>query len=73
MKRGRRLTQELNTMDRSDLKKINEIIQELFGKADESTFVNPPFYCEYGTNIEVGSIVTKDIPDCIFAVYHKIL
>lgn len=54
MKRARRLTQELNTVDRSDFTKINAIIQELFGKADKSTFVNPPFYCDYGTNIEVG-------------------
>lgn len=38
MKRARRLTQELNTVDRSDFKKINAIIQELFGKSDESNF-----------------------------------
>lgn len=54
MKRARRLTQELNTADRADFNKIRGIVQELFGKSDETTFVNPPFYCDYGTNIEVG-------------------
>ncbi len=54
MKRARRLTQALNTVDRADFAKIRAIVNELFGKSDESTFVNPPFYCDYGTNIEVG-------------------
>ncbi len=53
-KRARRLTQELNTVDRSDFDKIRSIVRELFGKSDETTFVNPPFYCDYGSNIEVG-------------------
>ncbi len=52
-KRARILTQKLNTVDRSDYKLISEIISELFGKAD-GAFVNPPFYCDYGFNIEVG-------------------
>ncbi len=54
MKRARRLTQELNTADRADFAKIRAIVNELFGKSDETTFVNPPFYCDYGSNIEVG-------------------
>lgn len=52
-KRTRRLTQELNTVDRSDFGKISEIVKELFGKS-EGAFVNPPFYCDYGSHIEVG-------------------
>lgn len=54
MKEARRLTQELNTADRADFDKIRSIIRKLFGKSDETTFVNPPFYCDYGSNIEVG-------------------
>ncbi|MBQ8382257.1 MAG: sugar O-acetyltransferase [Clostridia bacterium] len=54
MKRARRLTQELNTVDRSDFEKIRSIVSELFGRSDETTFLNPPFYCDYGSNIEVG-------------------
>lgn len=52
-KTARRLTQILNTTDRSDFDAIKNIIKELFGKS-ENAFVNPPFYCDYGKNIEVG-------------------
>lgn len=52
-KRARRLTQELNTIDRSDFEAIAKIVKELLGKS-EGAFINPPFYCDYGTHIEVG-------------------
>lgn len=52
-KRARRLTQELNSADRSDYKNLSRIVGELFKRA-ENAFVNPPFYCDYGSHIEVG-------------------
>lgn len=52
-KPARRLTQELNTVDRSDFDAISRIVKELLGKS-EGAFINPPFYCDYGFNIEVG-------------------
>lgn len=52
-KRARQLTQELNTVDRSDFEKISEIVKKLLGKS-EGAFINPPFYCDYGSHIEVG-------------------
>lgn len=52
-KRARILTQKLNTADRSDFDTLKEIVKELLGKS-EGAFINPPFYCDYGTNIEVG-------------------
>lgn len=54
MKRARRLTQQLNTADRADFDAIRAIVRELFGSSDETTFLNPPFYCDYGSNIHVG-------------------
>ncbi len=51
---ARRLTQELNTADRSDFGALRAIVKKLFKKADDTTFVNPPFYCDYGKHIEVG-------------------
>ena len=51
---ARRLTQQLNTVDRSDFDAIKKIVTQLLGKSDETTFINPPFYCDYGTHIEVG-------------------
>lgn len=50
---ARRLTQQLNTVDRTDFDAIGRIVKELLGKS-EGAFINPPFYCDYGFNIEVG-------------------
>ena len=52
-KNARRLTQALNTIDRSDFDGIARIVKELLGKS-EGAFINPPFYCDYGSHIEVG-------------------
>ncbi|MGN0466605.1 MAG: sugar O-acetyltransferase [Lachnospiraceae bacterium] len=52
-KKARILTQKLNTVDRSDFEAIANIVKELLGKS-EGAFINPPFYCDYGKNIEVG-------------------
>ena len=49
----KRILHELNTVDRTDGDAICEIVKRLFGKS-EGAFVNPPFYCDYGKNIEVG-------------------
>lgn len=52
-KPARRLTQQLNSVDRSDFETIGKIVKELLGKS-ENAFINPPFYCDYGFNIEAG-------------------
>ena len=49
----RRILQRLNTVDRSDFDAIGKIVKELLGKS-EGAFINPPFYCDYGSHIEVG-------------------
>lgn len=49
----RRILQRLNTVDRSDFDEIERIVKELLGKS-ENAFINPPFYCDYGSHIEVG-------------------
>lgn len=49
----RRILQKLNFMDRADFDGIAEVVKELLGKSDNA-FINPPFYCDYGKNIETG-------------------
>ncbi len=49
----RKILQKLNFMDRSDFDGISAVVSELFGKSDGAC-VNPPFYCDYGSHIEVG-------------------
>lgn len=49
----RRILQKLNFMDRADFEGIGQVVKELLGKSDNA-FINPPFYCDYGSHIEVG-------------------
>lgn len=49
----RRKLQKLNFMDCSDFNEIEKVVKDLLGKS-ENAFINPPFYCDYGTHIEVG-------------------
>lgn len=49
----RKILQKLNFMDRSDFDGISAVVNELFDKSDGAC-VNPPFYCDYGSHIEVG-------------------
>ncbi len=49
----RKKLQKLNFMDRSDFDGIAEAVKGLLGRSD-GAFINPPFYCDYGTHIEVG-------------------
>ena len=43
----------MNFIDRRDADGISKLVKELFGKS-EGAFVNPPFFCDYGSHIEVG-------------------
>lgn len=52
-KRARTLMQKLNNMDRADFDGIAKVIQELL-QTEETPFINPPFYCDYGNHIHVG-------------------
>lgn len=53
MRKCRVILQKLNFIDRSDFQGIAKIIKELLGKSDNA-WINPPFYCDYGSHIEVG-------------------
>lgn len=50
---ARRLTQQLNTMDRSDFEGIAALVRQLL-HTGKNAFINPPFYCDYGFNITIG-------------------
>lgn len=50
----RKLLQEFNFMDRSDFPGLAELTKKMLGKTGKNVMINPPFYCDYGKNIEVG-------------------
>jgi acetyltransferase-like isoleucine patch superfamily enzyme len=44
-----------NSLPPSEVEKRNEIIRKLFRKAGEKFIIEPPFYCDYGSNISIGN------------------
>ena len=50
----RRKLHVLNTICPDEREKIVDMLKNLFGRTGEQVFLEPPFHCDYGTNIEVG-------------------
>jgi maltose O-acetyltransferase len=55
--RARDLCQALNATREADAEGRRRILRELFGAGGDSVWMQPPFYCDYGTNIELGERV----------------
>jgi maltose O-acetyltransferase len=55
--RARDLCQDLNATREADQQLRRRILTELFGKGGESVWMQPPFYCDYGSNIILGERV----------------
>ena len=47
--RGRDLCQTLNATRESDLEIRRQILLQLFGKGGDAVWMQPPFYCDYGS------------------------
>ncbi len=55
--RARDLCQALNATREADQEERRRIVRELFGAGGESVWMQPPFYCDYGSNILLGERV----------------
>lgn len=55
--RARDLCQDLNATREAQTGERRRILLELFGSGGDSVWMQPPFYCDYGTNIELGERV----------------
>jgi maltose O-acetyltransferase len=55
--RARDLCQELNATREADQDARGRILRELFGAGGESVWMQPPFFCDYGSNILLGERV----------------
>ncbi len=55
--RARDLFQTLNLTRESEQEARRRILIELFGKGGESVWMQPPFFCNYGSNIQLGERV----------------
>ena len=48
------LCQQYNNLLPTDFAARNTMLRQLLGQADEETFINQPFFCDYGRHIRVG-------------------
>src|SRR5690242_1105847 len=55
--RARDLCQALNATREADESARRQILRQLFGRGGDSVWMQPPFFCDYGTNIELGERV----------------
>jgi maltose O-acetyltransferase len=56
-RRARDLCKALNETHDNEQELRESITRELFGGAGEAVWIEPPFYCDYGSNITLGSKV----------------
>ena len=52
--RARDLCKSLNASDDNEQEVRQRIIRELFASAGDAIWIEPPFYCDYGSNITLG-------------------
>jgi len=46
---------EYNLLRPDETEKMNKLIKDILGKTDDNVFIEQPFHCDYGKNIEVGN------------------
>ena len=55
--RARSLCHALNDAHESEQSERRRILQDLFGLGGDTVWMQPPFYCDYGSNIYLGTRV----------------
>ena len=56
-KNARILFQKINKLSDEDKDLRDQMFYELFGSAGTNLYIEPPFFCDYGSNIHVGDNV----------------
>jgi maltose O-acetyltransferase len=55
--RARNLCQDLNATREAQVEERRRILKELFGAGGDTVWMQPPFFCDYGSNILLGERV----------------
>ena len=55
--RDRDLCRKLNAFSDADEELRRNLCKQIFGKGGDTVWMQPPFYCDYGTNVELGERV----------------
>jgi maltose O-acetyltransferase len=66
--RCRTLFQKINQTTENQKDVRNKLCYDLLGEAGKGLWIEPPFYCDYGYNIRVGSNVFMNFNCCILDV-----
>ncbi len=66
--RARLLFQKINSMDEDAKKERRRLLYELMPNAGKGLWIEPPFYCDYGYNIETGTNVFFNFNCCVLDV-----
>ncbi len=63
--RVRSLWQAFNASPPDDLAGRNDLLRRMLGRLGRNVAIEPPFYCDYGTQIELGDAVFVNM-NCVF-------
>lgn len=69
--RARLLILDYNTCNSRDLEKRNKLLIQLLGKVEKGVWIEAPFFCDYGVNIEIGENTFVNT-NCLFLDDNKI-
>ncbi|SFZ90878.1 maltose O-acetyltransferase [Flaviramulus basaltis] len=64
----RLLFHKFNNLSEEHLEERQNILYKIFKNADENLIVEPPFHCDYGTNIKAGKNLFMNFNCCILDV-----
>jgi maltose O-acetyltransferase len=53
-KNARRILREFNASTEEEIPGRTEILKKLFGKAGPKLYIEPPFYCDYGSHVFIA-------------------
>jgi maltose O-acetyltransferase len=68
--RARDLCQALNATREGQQEQRRLILRDLFGKGGDTVWMQPPFFCDYGSNIELGERVFFNFNCIVLDVCH---
>ena len=63
--RARRLIRLLNGTTEDELEERRQLLDDLIGQVGQNLYIEPPFYCDYGSNLRIGNGVYVNF-DCAF-------
>ena len=62
---AKQITRFLNATLETEREKRRELVKELFAEAGEDSYIEPPFFCDFGRNVRVGKHFYCNY-DCVF-------